>query len=141
MECFVSGAPNEKPNAILVSRLRVSYASDKGSDIMNQCIFIGRITADPELRATESGTSIARFTLAVQGRGDTDFIPCTAFGRTAELLCEYVRKGHRISVEGRLKVSRVPKDDEVRTYYNINCDEITFLEGKERTEDESEQGC
>lgn len=86
-------------------------------------------------KGTGSGTSIARFTLAVQGRGDTDFISCTAFGRTAELLCEYVRKGHRISVEGRLKVSRVPKDDEVRTYYNINCDEITFLEGKERTED------
>ena len=96
---------------------------------MNKCFFIGRITADPELRATESGTSIARFTLAVQGRGDTDFIPCTAFGKTAELLCEYV------------KVSRVPKDDDVRTYYNINCDEITFLEGKERTEDESGQGC
>ena len=108
---------------------------------MNKCFFIGRITADPELRATESGTSIARFTLAVQGRGDTDFIPCTAFGRTAELLCEYVRKGHRIFTEGRLKVSRVLKDDEVRTYYNINCDEITFLEGKERTEDESGQGC
>lgn len=108
---------------------------------MNKCFFIGRITADPELRATESGTSIARFTLAAQGRGDTDFIPCTAFGKTAELLCEYVKKGHRISVEGRLKVSRVPKDDEVRTYYNINCDEITFLEGKERTENESEQGC
>lgn len=121
--------------------LRASSASDKMEDIMNKCFFIGRITADPELRATESGTSIARFTLAVQGRGDTDFISCTAFGRTAELLCEYVKKGHRISTIGRLKVSRVPKDDEVRTYYNINCDEITFLEGKERTENESEQGC
>ena len=68
---------------------------------MNKTILMGRLTRDPEIRtaAGESGTVIARFTLAVNrrfrrdGEASADFINCVAFGRTAEFLERFGRKG------------------------------------------------
>lgn len=75
---------------------------------MNHVVLMGRLTKDPEFRQTQSGTFVARFTVAVdryvkQGDKQTDFINCVAFGKTAEFLQKYFFKGSMIAVEGSIK--------------------------------------
>lgn len=78
---------------------------------MNHVTIIGRLVRDVELRSTASGTQIGGFSLAVgysykQGderKEETSFFNCTAFGKTAENFAQYVKKGHRVGIEGRLK--------------------------------------
>jgi single-strand DNA-binding protein len=91
---------------------------------MNKVILLGRLTADPELRYT-TGTNIpvCRFRLAVdrpytkQGEEKkTDFISCVAFGRLAENLEKYIRKGRRIVIEGRIQVDSYDRDDRSKGY-------------------------
>ena len=74
---------------------------------MNKTILMGRLTRDPEIRtaAGESGTVIARFTLAVNrrfrrdGEASADFINCVAFGKTAEFIEKYINKGRQICLD------------------------------------------
>ena len=77
---------------------------------MNKIIIAGRMTADPELRQSQSGTAVCRFTVAVNrkfknehGEYDADFINCTAFKQTAEYVSRYFSKGKMIIVEGNLR--------------------------------------
>ena len=78
---------------------------------MNKVILVGRLTADPELRQTTSGVSSCRFTVAVNrkfadkntGERQADFISCTAWRQTAELITRYFTKGQMIAVEGTLR--------------------------------------
>ena len=76
---------------------------------MNKSILIGRLTADPELRQTQSGIASCRFTVAVnrkykneQGEYEADFITCVAWRQTAEFVSRYFSKGKMIAVEGTL---------------------------------------
>lgn len=78
----------------------------------NKVILIGNLTRDPELRYTPQGTAIARFTLAMnrnwktdtgEQREETTFVDVDAFGRRAEVICQYLKKGKQFMVEGRLK--------------------------------------
>lgn len=76
---------------------------------MNIVILHGRLTADPTIRQSNSGKSIAGFSVAVEGYKDkdgnkqTDFIRCTAFGQTADMLARYWTKGKEIALEGNLR--------------------------------------
>lgn len=77
---------------------------------MNKVIIIGRLTADPELRQTQSGISSCRFTVAVNrkfknqnGEYDADFISCQAWRQTAEFVSRYFNKGKMIALEGTLR--------------------------------------
>ncbi len=78
---------------------------------MNKVILMGRLTADPELRQTQSGISSCRFTIAVNrrfadkntGERQADFISCTAWRQTAEFVSRYFKKGGMICVEGSLR--------------------------------------
>lgn len=78
---------------------------------MNKVILIGRLTADPELRQTQNGTSFCRFTVAVSrkfankdtGEREADFISCQAWRQTAEFINRYFKKGQMIAVEGTLR--------------------------------------
>ena len=76
---------------------------------MNSVQLVGRFTRDPDIRYTNGGSSIARFSLAVgriykQENGpDADFISCVAFGKTAEFIEKYFHKGQRIGVTGRIQ--------------------------------------
>lgn len=76
---------------------------------MNIVILHGRLTADPTIRQSNSGKSIAGFSVAVDGYKDkdgnkqTDFIRCTAFGQTADMLARYWTKGKEIALEGNLR--------------------------------------
>lgn len=78
--------------------------------MLNSCVLMGRLTADPELRKTQSGLSVTSFTLAVErdfkdnnGNKITDFIPCVAWRQTAEFVCKYFAKGQMAIVEGSLQ--------------------------------------
>ena len=74
---------------------------------LNRIIIMGRMTRDPELRHTNSGTAVASFTLAVDRPGKekaTDFIDCTAWKNTAEFVNNYFSKGRMAVVEGRLQI-------------------------------------
>lgn len=76
---------------------------------MNRIELIGRLTKDAEIRQTQSGKTVAAFTLAVnrrfksQGQPDADFFRCQAWGKTAEVLHQYTHKGSQIGVSGRLQ--------------------------------------
>ena len=79
---------------------------------LNRSIIMGRMTRDPELRTTQSGTSVTSFTLAVDrdfkskdsGEKNVDFIDCVAWRQTAEFVCKYFTKGRVAVAEGRLQV-------------------------------------
>jgi len=78
---------------------------------MNKVILTGRLTADPELRQTQSGVASCRFTVAVDrryadkstGERQADFISCTAWRQTAEFVSRYFNKGKLIAIEGSLR--------------------------------------
>ena len=85
---------------------------------MNKVILIGRLTADPELRYSSSNRAYTRFTLAVNrdykkenGETEADFISIVAWEQLAETVHKYVKKGHRICVEGRIQTGSYDKDD------------------------------
>lgn len=78
---------------------------------MNKVVLIGRLTADPELRQTQSGIASCRFTVAVNrkfkneqtGEYEADFLSCTAWRQTAEFVSRYFSKGKMIALEGTLR--------------------------------------
>lgn len=80
---------------------------------MNKVVIIGRLTADPELRQTQSGISSCRFTVAVNrkfkneqtGEYEADFLSCVAWRQTAEFVSRYFSKGKMIALEGSLRTS------------------------------------
>ena len=81
---------------------------------MNNVILIGRLTKDPQLSFSKGkGTAIARLTVAVNRmqKGEADFINCTAFGKTAETIGNYMTKGSQIAINGELRVDNYKKDD------------------------------
>ena len=101
---------------------------------MNSINLMGRLTAEPELKATRSGTSVTSFTIAVErGCGDkkTDFIPCVAWRQTAEFITRYFHKGNRIAVTGALHTR--PYTDRVgndRIAYEVTVEDAYFCERK-----------
>jgi single-strand DNA-binding protein len=77
---------------------------------INNVQIMGRLTADPELKYTNSGKAVAKLTLAVDrpkrnnGEKETDFIDCVLWEKTAEVAAEYLVKGNRVFLEGRLQL-------------------------------------
>lgn len=99
--------------------------------MLNKVILTGRITADIELRKTNSDIPYTYFTLAVNrpsNNDQTDFISCVAWRGTAELMNNYLKKGSLIAVEGRLEVYRTQSEGSYETRTNVNVQSITFLE-------------
>lgn len=89
---------------------------------MNKAIIIGRMTKDPEVRYTQSGTPVGTFTLAVDRRvakdkpKEADFIPCVVWGKTAEVVGKWCKKGKQIGVEGRIQVRSYDAKDGTKRY-------------------------
>lgn len=102
---------------------------------MNAAMLMGRLTKDPDIRFTQSGLAVARFTLAVNRpykkdkEQEADFIACVAFGKTAEVIGDYVYKGQRLIVEGRIQTGYY-KDKEGKTKYTteIAVNRAEFVE-------------
>lgn len=101
---------------------------------MNKAILIGRLTADPELRKTESGISKCSFRLAIQedfkkadGTRDVDFLNVVAWRSTADFIAKYFRKGSMIAVSGKNKCDIYEQDGETHYYYYIKADSVEFV--------------
>ena len=99
---------------------------------MNNITISGRLTADPELKVTTSGKNVCSFTVAVRrDKETTDFIPCTAWNKTAENISRYFIKGSMIEVAGSLQTRNYEaKDKSKRTAFNVLVDKFGFLESK-----------
>lgn len=99
---------------------------------INQVVLVGRLTNDIELKQSQSVT-IASFNLAVNGYKDqTDFIRCTAFNKTAEILNQYSHKGSRIGVTGRLHAYSYDKQDGSKAYVTeVTINSVQLLDSKQ----------
>ncbi|MGL4392724.1 MAG: single-stranded DNA-binding protein [Fusobacteriaceae bacterium] len=109
---------------------------------MNVVILTGRLTRDPELKFGQSGKAYSRFSIAVNNpfkKDEPDFVNCVAFGKTAEIIGEYMRKGRKIGVTGRLQMSKYEVNGEKRTSYDVQVDQVEFLEGRGDNADSSSQ--
>ena len=107
---------------------------------MNKVILMGRLTRDPEVRYSQgdASTAVARFSLAVDRRfkrdndeQTADFINCVAFGRTAEFIERYGRKGTKFVLEGRIQTGSYTNRDGARVYTtDVVVEEQEFAESK-----------
>ena len=106
---------------------------------MNKWVGMGRLTRDPEVRYTQGSNpmAIARYTLAVDRRikkeneQSADFIPCIAFGKSAEFVEKYLKKGTKMAVVGRIQTSSYTNKDGVKVYTTeIVIEEQEFAESK-----------
>ena len=110
---------------------------------MNKVILVGRLTRDPEVRYAqgENQTAIARYTLAVDrrfkrdGEPTADFINCVTFGKSAEFVEKYFRKGLRISISGRITTNSYTNKDGIKVYTTeVTVEEQEFAESKAESE-------
>lgn len=105
---------------------------------MNIVCLLGRLTADPELRQTQSGIATTSFSVAVdrsytpKGQDkQADFINCVAWRQTAEFITRYFHKGQRIALHGSLQTrSYTDREGNKRTVYEVVADRVFFAEGK-----------
>lgn len=110
--------------------------------MLNHITLMGRLTHEPELRRTESGVSVAGFSLAVSrdftdstGERETDFIDCVAWRNTAEFLCKYFAKGQLAVVDGRLQVRNyLDRDGNRRRQVEVVVGNLYFAGEKRETE-------
>lgn len=106
--------------------------------MLNVVVLMGRLTANPELRTTNSGISVTSFSVAVnrnyakQGQeNDTDFINCVAWRNNAEFITKYFAKGQMIAVQGSLRQnSYTDKDGNKRNTYDVQVDRVDFCGSK-----------
>ena len=106
--------------------------------MLNRIVLMGRLTRDPELRRTQSGTAVTSFTLAVDrdfksqfGEKETDFIDIVAWRSTAEFVSKYFSKGRMAVVEGRLQIRDwTDKDGGKRRSAEVIADSVYFGDSK-----------
>jgi len=106
--------------------------------MLNKAILMGRLTKDPELRSTNSGTPVCSFTLAVDRRGKddgVDFIDIVAWSKTAEFVSKYFQKGQLVAVAGRIQ-TRTWEDNNgnKRKAVEVVADEVHFAESKKNSQ-------
>ena len=101
---------------------------------INQVILLGRLTRDPEQRTTTGGKTIASFSLAVDRGGDSDaadFFEITAWEKLGELVIQYLAKGRRVLVQGRLRQDSWDDKEtgKKRSRVEVTATDVTFLDG------------
>lgn len=104
---------------------------------MNNVQLIGRLTADPELKYTQSGTACTRFNIAVDRRvkqgeeKQADFITIVAWQQRAEFICKYFSKGQRIALTGSIRTgSFTDRDGNKRNTFEVWAENVEFCESK-----------
>ena len=102
---------------------------------MNKAILMGRLTRDPEMSQTQSGVTLARFSIAVPRRFQkdaTDFINCVAWRQTAEFIARYFRKGQNIGLNGTIQTRQYQDKDtgKNRTAFEVVINNAYFVESK-----------
>ena len=104
---------------------------------INRVVLTGNLTRDPEVRRTQSGMAIMSFGIAVNDRRKNsqtgewedyaNFIDCTMFGTRAEAVSNYLSKGSKIGLEGKLRYSTWERDGQKRSKLEVIVDELEFL--------------
>lgn len=115
--------------------------------MLNSVCLMGRLTADPELKSTQSGVSVCNFRIAVdrtyQPKGQekqTDFINIVTWRTTAEFVSRYFRKGQLVAVQGSIQTSQyTDRDGNKRTTFDVVADNVFFAEKKAES-GETKQG-
>jgi len=111
----------------------------------NKVILVGNLTRDVELKYTPTGTAIAKFGLATnrtykdsvtgENKQETLFIDITVFGRSAEIANQYLRKGRRVLIEGRLVLDQwVDQSGQKRSKHSVVAEKVQFMENKPSAE-------
>ena len=116
---------------------------------MNKCILVGRLTKDPETRVSQgdNGTTIARFSIAVnrrfknkEGVYEADFPNCVCYGKTAEFVDQYFKKGMAIGITGRLVTGSYTNKDGQKVYTtDVVVEEAEFVESKNSSSSDNNQ--
>lgn len=114
---------------------------------INKAIITGNLTRDAELRSTGGGLSVANFAVAVNERvknnstGEwedrANYIDCTMFGRRAEALAQYMTKGTKVTIEGKLRWSQWEKNGEKRSKVEVVVDEVELMARGEKRANEA----
>lgn len=104
---------------------------------INKAIITGNLTRDAELRSTGGGLAVANFSVAVNERVKStatgewedraNYIDCTMFGRRAEALAQYMTKGTKVTIEGKLRWSQWEKNGEKRSKVEVVVDEVELM--------------
>lgn len=101
---------------------------------MNNVILKGRLTKDVELRYTQSAEPVAFATFSVavnrMKQGECDFVNCKAWGKTAEFLEKYFKKGQEVLLQGRIEVSTADTDGVKKTFTNVVAEKVEFCGSK-----------
>ena len=113
---------------------------------LNRVILFGRLTKDPELRQTQNGVAVVRFTVACDrqfadkqtGNREADFIECVAWRNTAEFVSRYFSKGASITVEGTLQNNNYEDKNGVKHYsYVVIAEQVGFGGSKKESQDDA----
>ena len=111
---------------------------------MNKAVISGRLTKDPDCRQN-GDLNIARFTVAVDRRSrneekQTDFIPCVAFGKTAEIAGQFLQKGSKVGVTGNIKTGSYTNKEGQKVYTtDVYVEDIEFLDTLPKPEAKQEE--
>ncbi len=106
--------------------------------MINRVVLMGRLTADPELRQTPNGISVASFSVAINrnyssksGERQTDFINIVAWRQTAEFVSRYFHKGNMIALDGSIQTRNyTDKNGNKRTAFEVVAENVSFCESK-----------
>ena len=108
---------------------------------MNTVLLTGRLTKDPNVRYTPSGTCVARFNVAINKGKDkdgkdlgADYPSVVCFGKTAEIVEKYFKKGMMVGVEGKISTSSYEVDGKKYYSTDVNASRVEFLERRETPE-------
>lgn len=110
---------------------------------MNNINLIGRMARDIEVKTSKGGKSYGTFCLAVNRvmeKDKADFINCVAFGKTAELIAQYVKKGEMLGVTGSLQIEQYESNGEKRIAAKVMVNQIDFISGSKKEGGNSNQG-
>lgn len=109
---------------------------------INRVIITGNLTREPELRRTQGGMAIMSFGVAVNDRrrnqqtGEwedyANFVDCTMFGNRAESLSNYLSKGTKVAIEGKLRWSQWEREGQKRSKLEVIVDELEFMSSRDR---------
>lgn len=107
---------------------------------MNVVTLVGRLVRDPDVRYTDEQKAIAKFSLAIDrppkdGNKQADFPNCVAFGKTAEILGKYCKKGKRVGVQGSLRTGSYDKDGVKHYTTDVVVDRLELMDGGEKKEE------
>ena len=107
---------------------------------INRVIISGNLTRDPELRSTQSGMDVLSFSVAVNDRRKNpqtnewedrpNFVDCTMFGNRARSLAQYLSKGTKVSIEGKLRWEQWERDGQKRSTLKVIVDELEFMSSR-----------